>query len=410
MTESHHLQSVELLREALLAAKRHEGGLRMLPCVALDASWFARIRETIDSLVGENPASDVTNPLHPTYWVRPYGKATQYSLYNSSGRTDDYSTDFNDRVDDKTFRMQRYWEVGELIRSFEGRLLNFRLNCLAPNSGLSPHEEPIQSGDNLCVRFHLPVLTNPRATLILDEEEFHFQEGIIYFFNKGCVHAADNRGDTPRYHFVFDMWLDDWIFETLFSETAAATPHPKMRKLSAAERGKLSVSRPRPVREYVEGRSDGVVVLTRRRAGSGSEGEVERREYRIAWDVVEAGGPCRTGSGWYAQESYQGQFFRWAPDQAELEIEAVRDGRATLVLDLEPGPGVSSGRLRLSVCDESGCDMGGFSVSGRQTVRCQVALHKGVNRIVLRALNGGRRVGADPRVLNFRVFSIRVED
>jgi hypothetical protein len=54
--------------------------------------------------------------------------------------------------------------------------------------------------------------------------------------------------------------------------------------------------------------------------------------------------------------------------------------------------------------------MGGFSVSIRQTVRCELALHKGINRIVLRALNGGRRVGADPRLLNFRAFSITVED
>jgi hypothetical protein len=409
MPEGNCLQSLKVLREAVLAAKRHEGGLKMLPCVELEPAWFARLRETVDSLVRENPGSDVTNPLHPTYWVRPYGKAKQYSLYNSSGRTDDTSTDFDGGVTAKSFRLERYVEVGELIRSFKGRLINFRLNSLAPNSGLSPHEEFIQSGDKVCLRFHLPVLTNARATLILDEEEFHFKEGIIYFFNKGCVHAAHNEGVKPRYHFVFDMWLDDWVFETLFDETQAATPHPRMRKLTALERQDLSVGRPRPVQEYVEGRSDGVLVLTRKRSDSSGEMNVDRQEYRVAWDIVEAGGPCRIGLGWYSQESHQGQFFRWAPDVVELEIAAERDGMATLVLDLEPGPGVASGRLRLLVSDEAGCEMGEFSVSGRQSIRCKVALHKGVSRIFLRSLNGGRRAGGDPRVLNFRAFSVSVE-
>jgi hypothetical protein len=397
------------LQEAALAGKRHQGGLRMMPCLALDPDWFSRIRESVHALIAGERGSDVTNPAHPTYWVRPYGQAVQFSLLNRSGRTDDAAGDFDGDPEGRSFRLNQYPEIGRLIESFGGRPINFRLSCLQPRSGLSPHEEFIAGARGVCLRFHLPVLTNPQATLILDEEEFHFREGVIYFFNKGCVHAADNRGVTPRSHFLFDMWLDEWVYEHIFDASSPLTPDPAMRKIPEADRAELSRSRPRPVADYVVGNPDGLLELKQRTHSEEGVTTVTRRAYRFAWDIVDLDGPISIGPGWYTQETWEGQFFRWCPNEAFLDIEAASDGMRTAVVDLEPGPGCAGQPLDLAVTDDHDCYLGEFTVAGRQMIRFPVPVHRGSNRVRLLARNGGQTVSGDTRILNFRAMSIALE-
>jgi len=246
------------------AALTHNGGIKLWPCLRLDPAWFAAIVDDVRKLVHERPPSEVGDKSHPTYWTGPFGHATQHSLFNASGATSDTSVDHNHRTDGKVFNAPECSALHRFVRCFESRLLNFRVNGLMHDAGLSPHEEFVVHGDNLRLRMHLPILTNDGATLVLDDERFHLEPGVVYYFNNGCVHGAENLGQEPRYHLVFDMFLDHWIWKHVIDQDDPSIPDPGTMKLSADEHSALSRGSPSPIDEYVIGTPTGVVLRATR--------------------------------------------------------------------------------------------------------------------------------------------------
>lgn len=252
------------------AASEHEGGLKLQACLALEPAWFEALRAEVLDLVARRAPSEVGDKSHPTYWTNPYGRATQHSLLNVSGVTSDTSVDHDHRASGKAFNAPECPSLARFVRSFGDRLLNFRINGLFPGAGLSPHEEFVVHGDRLRLRFHLPVQTSAQATLLLDEERFHAQPGHVYYFNNGCVHGAENLGQEPRYHLVWDMFLDEWIWDAVLDPDSPRTPDPGLRKVGGAERTALERAEPCPIDEYVIGTPTGVVLrATRERDDAG---------------------------------------------------------------------------------------------------------------------------------------------
>jgi hypothetical protein len=237
-------------KDSVLEATGHHGGTKMLPCLAVEESWFAAIRSDAGKLLAR-VSSDVSQKSHPTYWTNPYGTVTQHSLFNTTGRTEDTATDHDLRTEGKLFSAPECTAIGRMLDAFANRALNFRLNGLMAGSGLSPHEENIRHGDKVRLRFHLPVFTNPEARVMLDGEQFRLRAGYIYFFNNGCVHAAANGGSEARYHLVWDVFLDDWVEERVCNLDSPAVPASGLRKLSRQEAAELSVGEPYPITEYV---------------------------------------------------------------------------------------------------------------------------------------------------------------
>ena len=170
----------------------------MQPCLALDPSWFADVQREIELILRNRPSSDPSQKTHPTNWTNPYGGVTQHSLYNTSGNTADTSSDHTHDLTGKSFVATECPALARLVNAFSGHAINFRLNGMMGQSGLSPHEENVIHGERVRVRLHLPVFTNDQVEMMLDGEKFHFREGYIYYFNNGCVHAAANGASQPR--------------------------------------------------------------------------------------------------------------------------------------------------------------------------------------------------------------------
>lgn len=215
----------ELLLSELNKANHHRGGLKCLKLFKVNPDFFKQIQDEVKHLVEHNSPSEVQYKNHVTNWTKPFGRAIQFSLLNTSGKFDDTSTDHKMTLKDKKFHHRStYPAIAEYVNFFS-HAYNMRLNGMGPNGGLSPHEEHIvhRSVDgenyNCRVRFHLPIRTNPKTEMLLDEELFHFEEGYIYFFNNGCVHSATNKGDEFRYHFVWDMLLTQETYDLMFSES-----------------------------------------------------------------------------------------------------------------------------------------------------------------------------------------------
>lgn len=393
---------LEDVEREVLAAKSHLGGLITRPLFRLDPAWFSAIQADVSALLGTQPGSNVADPAHPTHWVNPWGQARQFSLFNQTGETADFLKDFNSQTEGKRFWHEDLPSLGRLVNAFAPALVNFRLNELSPGSGLHPHEEPVASARGAILRFHIPVFTNPSAEMVLEQRKYHFEPGVLYFFNKGCVHAAINNGTAPRHHFVFDMPLTPWVYEMLFGPGATG-PCEGFLHLTAEERERLSASVPFPVTEYREGCASGEVILM---AKADESGDGYRRSKRINADI-----PCpeaiSMAQGWWGMETWEGMQFRWAGPEAMLELEAVADGAVTLTFELEPGPSAALGGFDLIATDHDGAEYGRARIERRGQYSFPVSVHRGRNRVRLQTEGASSEIAGDSRTLSYRVFGVQ---
>jgi hypothetical protein len=206
----------------------HAGGIRCLRLHRLDEAFFIQLRDEVIRLTESERGSDVTHPTHVTHWTRPSGEVSQFSLFNISGRYDDYSGDHDLSVGGKRFHgAASYPNLACLLGGIPD-LTNFRINLMGPGSSLSAHEEHtivrIANAVVVRARFHLPVTTDVRAELILDGHVFHLAPAVIYFVNHGCIHSARNGGESTRVHLVWDVLLTREAYAVLFG--AAMWPVP----------------------------------------------------------------------------------------------------------------------------------------------------------------------------------------
>lgn len=207
----------------VLAGDAHAGGIRCLRLHQLDPGFLVRLTADVDRLVSRGRPSDVTDPRHVTNWVLPFGTVVQYSLLNTSGRFDDFSNDHHAFARGKGFAHAADHPALATFLDLFPDAVNCRVNVMGPSSGLSPHEEHVltYAPDGSVVaklRFHLPLHTTSEATLVLDEQVFTLESGVVHFVNHGCVHAAANRGSEPRTHLVWDMILTRRTFDLMFGD------------------------------------------------------------------------------------------------------------------------------------------------------------------------------------------------
>ncbi len=114
---------------------------------------------------------------------------------------------------------------------------------------------------------------------------------------------------------------------------------------------------------------------------------------------------ARPGSGWYPLETFNGETFRWASNDAKIEI-ADATNVTSLPLEIEPGPGVGSKPFILHVFGESGAQIAKAEIKARQSVSIPVdgAGENGPLSVTLHAEGGGKQIGSDHRIMNFRAF------
>ncbi|WP_414586730.1 aspartyl/asparaginyl beta-hydroxylase domain-containing protein [Scytonema sp. PCC 10023] len=221
--------SAKVLSSELVKANYQKGGIKCLRLFNVNDIFFASLKNEIAQLIKQNKPSDVREKKHLSHEAtKPFGNSVQFSLLNLSGKFDDPSTDYNRSVLGKRFHQpDTYPNITAFVKAFP-RATSMKLLGLGPNSGLTPHKaDTIWHSKNACyleLRFHLPIFTNEKAEMLLDNDFYKFEAGSIFLFNQGCVHSAFNFGNEFRYHLTWDMPLSQETFDLMFSDSNVSIP------------------------------------------------------------------------------------------------------------------------------------------------------------------------------------------
>lgn len=114
------------------------------------------------------------------------------------------------------------------------------------------------------------------------------------------------------------------------------------------------------------------------------------------------------GTGWYhIEQDAWGQFYRWAPDGVEIVLSRLTGQRRYLAMDVAPGPGVGYAPFKLEVLNEAGTVVACVSVGGRGMIEIELPVQAGDGHVFrLRAVDGGRLIETDARIMNFAVYRL----
>ncbi len=229
----------ELIQKIVDANYQKNPEITILQLFDLCPGFFENVSKEVLQLIQENQPSYATNPTHNSYWSHPEGTISQFSLLNVSGILSDYSTDHNLSSKNKKFSHgDRYPNLAKFISLFPDAT-NFRINILHEKSRFTQHQEDICVSNQvsnkpaLKLRFHLPILTNKDAVMLMQGEAYHFHPGTIYFFHNGCIHDGVNISESePRVHLLWDMLLTKDTFARMFERSISMTSLTKLNDVS----------------------------------------------------------------------------------------------------------------------------------------------------------------------------------
>ena len=232
--------------------KKQHSETRLIPCLRVKDSIMNGIEKEVLTLIKNYNIPEIGIKRHDTDFVKPYGTVTQACLYNTTGNILDFTTDYKRRKNGKFFIDSNFKNIHDIFKFFQNNLIHFWLLGISKNSGLSPHKVLTHKfGKNLRCKFHLPIITNSSAWVMLDWKKFWLKRGIIYFFNEACIHTASNDGDTTRYHLVWDCNLDVNLFENVLNVDNNCNPNPNIfSKIPKEEIKDLLYSEPYEITDY----------------------------------------------------------------------------------------------------------------------------------------------------------------
>jgi len=69
------------------------------------------------------------------------------------------------------------------------------------------------------LRLHIPVITNPFSSIVIDRTRIHLALGYIWKLNPVHRHAAANFGKEPRIHIILDCYVDEALKALVSTET-----------------------------------------------------------------------------------------------------------------------------------------------------------------------------------------------
>lgn len=102
-----------------------------------------------------------------------------------------------------------HWPIAQKIISALGaekpELLVFYY--LEPGTKLHPHRDLTGASLNNRVRFHVPVITNPKVDFRVSKERVFMEPGDLWCLDTSYLHSVENGGDETRVHIIVEAYI-----------------------------------------------------------------------------------------------------------------------------------------------------------------------------------------------------------
>jgi hypothetical protein len=139
------------------------------------------------------------------------------SLLNSTSRPTDTVIEDCDPVE--TSLLKKMPATRALLHRLGFEYMWARLARLEPSAFMHEHRDYQELKDVRRLRLHIPVITNPFSSIIIDSTRIHLALGHIWKLNPIHRHAAGNFGKEARVHIILDCYVDDALDALVSAET-----------------------------------------------------------------------------------------------------------------------------------------------------------------------------------------------
>lgn len=136
------------------------------------------------------------------------------SLLNSTSRPTD--TVIEDCQPVETSLLARLPETRALLRGLDFRYMWARLAKLEVNAFMHEHRDYQELKNVRRLRLHIPVITNPFSSIVIDRTRIHLALGYVWKLNPVHRHASANFGKEARIHIILDCYVDE-VLDALVS-------------------------------------------------------------------------------------------------------------------------------------------------------------------------------------------------
>lgn len=121
--------------------------------------------------------------------------------------------------------LDRCPELRAVLRAIPAPLRSARLMALGPDTRVQTHR------DGKCglpwgrLRLHVPIVTHKRALTVLDDREWHWPAGELWYGDFNRMHHVRNDGSTTRIHLVIDCLVTPALIGLFPAEFRRALPY-----------------------------------------------------------------------------------------------------------------------------------------------------------------------------------------
>lgn len=139
------------------------------------------------------------------------------SLWNRSSKPGD--TVIEDCEPVETSLLENMPVTRDVLRGLGFRYMWVRLAKLQVNAFMHEHRDYQELKNVRRLRLHLPIITNPFSSIVIDHTRVHLALGYVWKLNPIHRHAASNFGKEPRIHIIMDCYVDDALDALVAAET-----------------------------------------------------------------------------------------------------------------------------------------------------------------------------------------------
>lgn len=114
--------------------------------------------------------------------------------------------------------MDRTPYIKSVLDALNTPLRAVRFMSLEPGASVGVHTDYPYGLPVGWARLHLPITTNDKAVIVIDDVEHRWQPGELWYANFGAPHHIYNNGTQPRVHLVIDCFATPGLLEVFPSD------------------------------------------------------------------------------------------------------------------------------------------------------------------------------------------------